>query len=68
MLHLILKDSNESLNHEKLILCKVYFLALVLVLVKCYDINMVLLPFYVFITSLIKPEATNQQKKVLTLK
>ena len=36
---------------------------LVLVLVKCYDIKMVLLPVYLFITSLIKPEATNQQKK-----
>ena len=34
-----------------------------LVLVKCYAIKMVLLPFYLFITSLIKPEATNQQQK-----
>ena len=32
-----------------------------LVLVKCYDIKMVLLPFYLFIM----PEATNQQKKCL---
>ena len=37
------------------------------VLVKCYDIKMVLLPFYLFIKSLIKPEATNQQKKLYFL-
>ena len=37
-------------------------LALVLVLVKCCDIKMDLLPFYLFITSLIKPDASNQQK------
>ena len=43
--------------------CKV-FLALVLVLVKCIDIKKVLLPIYLFITSLIKPEATKQQKTV----
>ena len=42
-------------------------LALMLVLVKCYDIKMVLLPFYLFITSLIKPEATNQQKNTSKL-
>ena len=38
-----------------------------LVLVKCYAIKMVLLPSYLFITSLIKPEATNQQQKKLIL-
>ena len=37
--------------------------AVMLVLAKCYDIKMVLLPLYLFITSLIKPEATNQQEK-----
>ena len=42
----------------------VSLLALMLVLVKCYDIKMVLLPFYLVITSLIKPEAINQQKKL----
>ena len=38
-------------------------LALALVLVKCYYNKMVLLPFYLFITSLIEPEATNHQRK-----
>ena len=37
--------------------------ALVMVLVKCYDIKMVLLPLYSFITSLIKPVANNQQQQ-----
>ena len=32
-------------------------------MVKCYDIKMVLLAFESFTTSLIKPEATNQQQK-----
>ena len=32
-------------------------LVLMLVLVKCYNIKMVLSPFFLFITSLIKPEA-----------
>ena len=39
--------------------------AVMLVLAKCYDIKMVLLPLYLFITSLIKPEATNQKQKKL---
>ena len=37
--------------------------ALVLVVVKCHYIKMVTFPFYLFITPLIKPEATNQLKK-----
>ena len=33
----------------------------------CYDIKMVMLPFYLFITLLIKPEAIKQQKRPLIL-
>ena len=36
-----------------------------MVVVKCYDIKMVLLFFCLFITSLIKPEATKQQQKTV---
>ena len=38
-------------------------IVLVLVLVKCYDNKMILLPYYLSIFPLVKPEATNQPPK-----
>ena len=42
---------------------KVVQIAVLLVLEKCYDNKTVSLPFYLFISPLIKPEATNHQKR-----